>query len=440
MYDDEIDAWMTDHADEIIEFAADLVRIPTENQPPWGHELAGQQWLAERMRAQGAQVDLFTPDDVPELRDHPAYSAEINGSPRSYRDRPNVVGVFPGTGGGRSLLLSTHVDTVAAQSDAWSGPGPFSGAVDDGRLYGRGSYDTKACLASHLFAIRCLTELGVPRLGDVIVESVVDEEFGGSNGVLAARLRGYNADIGINSEPTHLDVCPAHRGGREAYLHLRGGTGMAFHGENPPDAIRGLGRVICALAEFNDARNTDAVGPELFRETGPLPLYLNQVGGGGTTYEEAIATPESTYLHLWAETLPGVTAEEFDAALLSHVRAALDADPATRGVELTLTPTTRFLPGSNMPLDHPALAVLEAAYETVAGRAFRLRGAPFACDAYMFNLHSPTPAIVLGPGGGGAHAPDEYVDTADVIDLGRILARFISRWCNEPPGDAPGNG
>jgi acetylornithine deacetylase len=82
-----------------------------------------------------------------------------------------------------------------------------------------------------------------------------------------------------------------------------------------------------------------------------------------------------------------------------------------------------------MPLDHGALTVLRDAYEGVEGRPFELRGAPFACDAYVFNLHSPTPAVILGPGGGGAHAPDEHVLVDDLLDLTRIYARFIARWC-----------
>ena len=59
----------------------------------------------------------------------------------------------------------------------------------------------------------------------------------------------------------------------------------------------------------------------------------------------------------------------------------------------------------------------------------RCRGAPFACDAYIFNLYSPTPALILGPGGGGAHAPDEHVEVGDLIDLAKVCARLLRRWC-----------
>jgi acetylornithine deacetylase len=429
--DAAIDAWVANHADELVQLAQTLVRIPTENRPPTGDELAGQRFVEAQLRELGADVDVFTPGEVPELRTHPAYFPTINGQPRDFTDRPNVVGCFRGSSGGRSVIFSTHMDTVPGGDPArWRIGSPFGGELVDGRLYGRGSYDTKCAVASHLIAVRCLKELGVPLAGDVLIETVVDEEFGGSHGVLAARLRGHNADIAFNTEPTHLAVCPSHRGGREAYLRLRGDAGMAFGGEQLADPVVGLARSIVAMRAFDDRRNT-LPPPPLYGAGDRLPLYFNQIGGGGTSYAEAVGTPGATYLHFWAEVFEGTTADEFDGALLESIRAELAAHPDTAGQDPALEPTIRFLPGSSMPSDHPVVAVLRDAFAGMAERPFELRGAPFACDAYVFNLHSPTPALILGPGGGGAHAPDEFVLVEDLADLAKIEARFISRWCGE---------
>lgn len=426
--DEEIDAWIEAHAADLIATAQALVRIPTEQHPPGGEEAEGQRFVQERLAELGAEVDVFMLDEVPGLRQHPAFFPTINGRERLFANRPDVVGVFRGSGGGRSALFSTHIDTVPA-GPGWSAGTPFGGEIVDGRLYGRGSYDTKCALASHQFAVRCLREVGAELRGDVFVESVVDEEYGGSHGVLAARLRGYNADIAINSEPTHLQVCPAHRGGREAYLRFQGDAGMAYAGEKQVDPILALARAVVAIKDFDRARNQAATVPDLYRDEPNLPFYLDQIGGGGTTYEEAVGTPAETYLHFWAETFEGTTGEEFDRALTDRIVQELDGHADTAGQRPRLVPTIRYLPGSSMPLGHPALGVLREAYEGLTGRPFRLRGAPFACDAYVFNLYSPTPALILGPGGGGAHAADEYVLTADLIDLAKICARFIWRWC-----------
>jgi acetylornithine deacetylase len=423
------DGWVDDHADELIEVAQALVRTATENWPPTGNERGGQRLVAQWLAEAGAEVDVFSPADVIELASHPAYFGTINGQPRDGHDRPNVVGRFRGEGGGRSIVLSTHIDTVpGGDPDHWKVGSPFGGEIVDGRLYGRGSYDTKCAFASHLIAIRCLRELGVELGGDVIVETVVDEEYGGSHGVLASRLRGYNADLAINSEPTHMAVCPEHRGGREAFLRFTGDAGMAFGGEQQRDPIVGLARAIAAMRAFDEARNREPT-PELYRSEPGLPLYFNQIGGGGTTYAEAVGTPDSTYLHFWAETYAGTTAEQFDDELLRRVHAELDAHDDTRGQRATLDRTIRFMPGSSMPLDHPGLGVVRASFDGLAGREYEVKGAPFACDAYVFNLYSPTPALIIGPGGGGAHAPDEYVEVDDLIDLAKLCARLLRRWC-----------
>lgn len=427
VHDDEMDTWMRANVEGLVEFARELVRTPTENRPPVGNESAGQRLIADELRRLGADVDWFTPDEVPELRAHPAHFPTVAGRMRDFTDRPNVVGTFRGSGGGHSVLFSTHVDTVPARSSAWTVAEPFSGEVKDGRLYGRGSYDSKGAIASHIFALRWLSAHGVTLRGDVIVESVVDEEFGGSHGALASRLRGHNADIGFNSEPTHLDVCLAHRGGREAYLVIGGDPGMAFRDEALQDPVAAIAQSIRKMVEFNEKRNRTERVPDLYKSDPGLPLYFNQVGGGGTSYEEAIGTPDECYVLFWAEVYEGTSAEEFDEALMKYVHRGL-ADIGYPIERARLIPTTRFLPGSSMARDHPALNVLRDAYRT-ADRQFVVRGAPFACDAYIFNLYSPTPAIILGPGGGGAHAPDEYVLISDLLDLARISARFILTWC-----------
>ena len=112
--DHAIDAWLDAHHGELIELAQNLVRIPTENTPPTGGELEGQRFVQAQLEQLGAAVDTFTPDEVQELNQHPAYHPLINGEPRDFTNRPNVVGRFPGAGSGRSAILSTHMDTVPA--------------------------------------------------------------------------------------------------------------------------------------------------------------------------------------------------------------------------------------------------------------------------------------------------------------------------------------
>ena len=156
------DRWIDEHSDELVDIARALVQTPTENAPPTGNERAGQRHGRAVAGRAGAEVDVFSPAEVLELASHPAYFGTINGQPRDGHDRPNVVGRFRGEGGGRSIVLSTHIDTVpGGDPELWKIGTPFGGEIVDGRLYGRGSYDTKCAFASHLIAMRCLRELGV---------------------------------------------------------------------------------------------------------------------------------------------------------------------------------------------------------------------------------------------------------------------------------------
>jgi acetylornithine deacetylase len=425
---ERVDAWVEQHRSALLGFLSELVRTPSVVRPPAAGELACQRLVEAAYREAGAKVDVFSPGDVPGLQEHPLYFGTWDGMPRPMSDRPDIVGVFRGRGGGKSLLISTHVDTVWEGSESWSQAGPFSGEIRDGRLYGRGSWDTKWGIAVGLYAVRCVRELGLPIRGDVILESVVDEEFGGSHGVLAARLKGYNADFAINSEPTGMTVAPAHRGGGEWRITVKGDAGMDFGDRRLTNSVYKLARVIEAIREFDLERNQHPQPPPCFAADPVLPSYTMQVGGGGDSYAEVAGIPSECYLIAWIEEYPGITGEEHARRFTGFINAYLERDPDFDGVYPEYTPTIRYLPGSATDPAHPFFTALASAFNS-AGKEYQLRGAPFAADTYVFNLYSPTPAITLGPRGGNAHAADEHVLVDDVIDLVRIYVRAILAWC-----------
>ncbi|MCZ2154138.1 MAG: M20/M25/M40 family metallo-hydrolase [Bryobacterales bacterium] len=204
----ELDTYADLHADRLVAILQDLVRLPSVNNAPDGNEWACQQYVATFLRDLGWDPVQYLPTDAPGILDHPLYWPG-----RKYEKRPNVAGVKKGSGGGRSLLLSGHIDTVPPGELPWKYP-PFEGRVEGGRLYGRGSVDMKCGIATNLFVAEALANTETSLAGDLTIESVVDEEFGGVNGTLAGRLMGYRAEAAIISEPSFLRVCPAQRGGR----------------------------------------------------------------------------------------------------------------------------------------------------------------------------------------------------------------------------------
>lgn len=425
---DQIDEWVKEHQNNLLAFLSQLIQTPSEVSPPVGNEMACQQLVAETYRTSGAQVDTFQPEEVPGLTEHPGYNGIWNGSPRSLLNRPVVVGKFPGTGGGKSILFSTHVDTVpAGDLKMWKEAGPFSGTIKNGRLFGRGSWDTKWGIAASLFAARCIRELGISLRGDIIVESVPDEEYGGSHGNLAARLRGYQADIAINSEPTNMIPAPAHRGGTAWKITARGDPGRSFAGGRLVNPILKIARVIEAIQAY-DAARTPVTPPRFYEEDPTLPTYIQQVFAGGSTFAEATGVPEQCHLSIWTEEHPGTEFQTHKANFTGYINQYLAQDPEFDGVFPEYMQLFRYIPGSMIDPNHPFFNCLRRSYVS-AGLDFRLEGAKLACDTYVFNVHSPTPALTLGPRGGNAHAADEYVLVQDLIDLTRIYARAIVDWC-----------
>jgi len=155
--------------DELIALVAALVRHPS----PLGHEAAAQAHVAEYLGAAGLAVTSW--DLVETLRTLP----EAGDSGVPFAGRPNVAGTLTGAGGGRSLILNGHIDVVSAEPLAAWTHDPWGATIADGRMYGRGAFDMKSGVALNLFLARLLGDLGIRLRGDLVVQSVIEEECTG---------------------------------------------------------------------------------------------------------------------------------------------------------------------------------------------------------------------------------------------------------------------
>ncbi len=399
------DGWLAEHRDELVDLVRRLVSLRSENRPPLGEEGPCQEFVAGYLSGLGITPDVFEPHQVPGALEHQAWWPG-----REYAGRPNVVGRRPGTGGGRSLLFSGHVDVVPALGEG--AHGYWSGELEDGRLYGRGALDMKGGVACYLHALRCLIECGGELAGDVIVETTVDEEFGGANGTLAARLRGYTADGAVLAEPTGLAVCHAARGGIQYRLHAQGEKGgMNFGDGKAPSALHTIARVSVALAKAERGRGA------------PIYQYLLR-SGDELPWGTEEGTPTAGLLEFWAEIGPGVSRRQLETEL----REAIDG-AAAGGVPIRWEQRTRFLPALDGDPQGAIVAAMRAALATPRAAP---RVAPFACDAFVFSEHGSTPVVVCGPGGDNPHAPDEYVLVNDLHKLAGAYVRLALDWCCAP--------
>jgi len=377
------------HLDPVV-LAAHLISIDSTN-PDLDRDGAGETeiaaWCAKWLAARGFEVHR--------LEERPG--------------RPSIVGIKRGTGGGSSLMLNAHLDTVGV--DGYTGD-PFAGERHSGRLYGRGAFDTKSGLAAVLVAAQRATL--TPLAGDLLVTLVADEEFGslGTEEV----LRRFTADAAIVVEPSELSLTVCHRGFAWFELTL---SGRAAHGSMPDqgvDAIRHASLVMRALDELRTGLEQKPPHPLLGHGTVRVAMI-----SGGT---DAATVAAGATLTIERRTLPGETPEQVEAEL-RHLLDHLAADTSDFDYQLTrLVARGAF----EADPDWPIVRVLDEQAERVLGRAVVQRGEPFWTDAGLV-LEAGIPCLLFGVDGGGAHAPVEWATETSIHQVAETLEGAIIAFC-----------
>ena len=409
----------------LVQTIGDLVRIPSENTPPVGAELECQRYVYERLAWLGLTAEIYDLHGVAGLAEHPLFRPG-----RDYTNRPNVAAVWQGSGGGKSLLLSGHIDTVPRGSEPWSRD-PFGAAVEGNRLYGLGSNDMKGGIGVILLAVEALKDEGVQLRGDLLVETVVDEEFGGVNGTLAARLHGHNADATIVCEPSYHAICPAQMGGRTVHITLRSESGgILSEGSQPVRVTEQLHHVLGQVEAFAQRRRAQAPVHALYAgSSDPAPVWVTKVSCGGWGTREPITQPATCRIELYWQAMPGEQKEDIDREFFRWFDETVSARPDLFPVKPEIAFPIVWLPGSALDGRHELVTGLSETFRNVTGAEPQVRGIGGPCDLFVFHQPFNTPAVLFGPRGGNTHAPDEWVDLDSALTAVEVLARFICRWC-----------
>ena len=322
--------------------------------------------------------------------------------------RPNVIAVARGSGGGRSLILNAHMDTVgvAGMTD------PFVPRLDGGRLYGRGSYDMKGSLAACMLATVAAKRRGLR--GDVILTAVSDEEFAsvGTEAVAA----GIRADAAIVTEPTELQVAIAHRG----FVHLEVEVhGRAAHGSRPHlgiDAIAKMGRVLVGIEELDRRLRADPTHAYV----GSGSVHASLIEGG----QEFSSYPARCLLQAERRTIPGETVELAEQEVREIVTRAGEGDP-------DFSADVRA-PISREPFevaeDEEIVRLVRCHAAPILGGEPGFVGVSFWADSALLSA-AGIPTVLLGPIGEGAHAEVEWVDVASLEHCVEIYVGVASELC-----------
>ena len=385
----------------LVEFTQALVQVASVNDPANGRtEAAAAELVAEQMRSFGWDplVDEVAPG------------------------RPNVIAVLEGGRPGPTLLFEGHTDVVTEGAlEDWT-VDPFGGEIRDGRLYGRGSADMKAGVASMLFAADAVRR-GGEFPGRIVVSALVDEEgmMLGAKHFTGTEL-GASIDAAIVCEPEGGEVCVAQKGALRLRLDVTGRMAhgaMPQHGINPAPALSRFIAVVGNLErELQDVHGTH---PTL----GPTYLTPTVIQAGEPKQINVI--PGRAWLAVDVRTIPGVEHAELVARLQDE---AAGIASATR-TELALSiiddrPATETDPGERV-----VRAVCDA-HAAVTGAPPRLGGVPGATDGTILVRDLGIPIAVYGPGGKWiAHQADEYVEVAELGLYARVYADAANRFLRD---------
>lgn len=375
----------------LLQTLVDLVKIDSVNPslvPGAAGEARIAEYVAQRLTELGLQVTRHEPDP----------------------GRVSVLGRLPGSGGGRSLMLNAHYDTVGVEEMS----DPFSARVQEGRLYGRGAYDMKGSLAAQMAAAKALLDAEIDLEGDLLIAAVADEEYASIG--TADLLNHCQPDGAIVTEPTALQTCLAHKGFIWMQVETKGRAAHGSRFELGIDANMRMGRVLGEL---------DRLERDLRRRTphplvGPPSLHAATLRGG----TELSMYAASCRLGIERRTVPGEEADQITAEI-QQILDRLAAEDDTFQAELeTLLVREPF----EVAPEAAVVQALDAATESVLGeRAPHIGDTPWMDSALL--AAAGVEAVVIGPAGAGAHAAEEWVDVHSLEQLTTILAETAIRYC-----------
>jgi acetylornithine deacetylase len=376
--------------------------------------------VAEAFRARGLETNVWaaTADEMRPYLEHV-------GEQATYAGRHSVAGVRRGAGGGRSILLNAHIDTVPEGDHAlWTHP-PFAGRVVDGRLYGRGSCDMKGGLVTHLAALDALDAAGVRLRGDVTVAATVGEEDGGL-GALSAVLRGYRADAALVTEPTRLALITACEGSLVFRLTITGRSAHAATRDEGVSALEKFVPIFHDLLAFERERNASLRHPLYDAFANKVPVNVGVVRAGNW----ASTVPESLEAEVRVGFLPGEELEPFKRLVADRIMAQAAKDPWLRQHPPVITFFGGQFIAAETPSDAPLCAAIRGAHRRVTGRDAPTEAATYGADMRHFIRFGGMPSVMYGAGDiRVAHAPDEYLDLADLSTAVKVVAGFLADWC-----------
>jgi succinyl-diaminopimelate desuccinylase len=407
-------AYLDRHAADLTGLLRRLVNFPTVN-PPGAHYDAITALLTRELRVLGLVTRRYTLSAA-QLRRH--LPAEQIGFPRY-----NVLGQLSARGASKTVHFNAHYDVVPV-SGQWRHGSPFSGRVDGGWIYGRGTADMKGSIASCLLALRALRATGTTPRMNVEVSFTADEETDSALGtgwlVQHAPIR---PDYAIVMEGGNGGtVCCGHNGvvWLDVTVH-----GRAAHGSMPEHGVNALEKMSALVLLLGDYQRRLGRRTFVTPEGKTMRPTLNvggvfSAGAGGKI-----------------NTVPALARFSIDRRVIA-IETVASAERETRAF---LAAAARRIPGCRITVEkisdnHPCYHAPKDPFFTAMARSVtRIRRAPTAFnvstgfnDMHFFSHHLKIPTLGYGPGGQHEHAIDERARVKDLVATAKIYADLLTNF------------
>lgn len=400
--------------EELFQLLSSLVQINSENFGSYGNEKEIAEYIHSLCQDLGLESAMYSPMELEGFAQHPDYMPG-----RGLEDRYNVTACWRGAEDKNALMLMAHSDTVqVGEPENWDLP-PLSGAIKDGRIYGRGAGDDKSGIAISLFLIKLLKDEGFQPKQNLLFNAYCDEEYGGSHGALAAVLRDPCERI-ANIDACEDVIINCATGGGEVKYH--------YHVADPVDSARRTARALPVVLDVID----------MFAQRRKAELEVNRFYAGTITPETALryigvqtghngqdlGRGEVHFVFYTDKTKEEIM-PEFDEldALLQERLAPLGI--VSDGFRLA----TRFFHYVFCEPDSRDIQDMLEAYQIATGTQPQVCGGGLS-DQSVISKYGNSGAFSLGPirsfeKEGGAHQPNEFVECDKLVEFAKIMAAYI---------------
>lgn len=403
--------------DKLIKLIQDVVRIESLS----GNSLNVQKYLEEYLNNMGLETQLIKVEPK-KLEEYFAF--EDDGFP--YDKRYSLIGKSKGQGGeGKSLILNGHIDVVPVGNLAEWIDSPFSGNVDNGKIYGRGSLDMKGGLCTGIFALEILKEIGFNHNQDIYINSVCGEETGGC-GALTTIDTKIKSDGCIILEPTKLNISHIQAGSLSFKIRIYGKSIHACMANKGINAIDKFIKIYDAIKKLNYEKHLKYNNDYYEDKFNVAPLNVGMLNSG----EWPSSVPDFLEAKGRLGVFPGESIEQAKKDFEDIVKKACLEDNWLKENVAEIEWFEGKFESTETDLEEPLVKTLAKSHEIMLDKKVKFEGVTYGSDMRIFNIYGNIPTVLYGPGDVTiAHTTNEYIEINDILDCAKVIALTIINWC-----------